>query len=154
MAISVRLDQQTTRALEKAAAASGLSKSDLVRRCLVEFLNRQQPRPLAWELGKDVFGRFGSGRSDLSQNRKQVIRERIHGRKIVVDSGPLVALFDQHDQHDPRAVDFVRLVNGEIISNLAIVTEFVTSLTSTFAHKATSWDGSDAEPLPSFLSKS
>jgi hypothetical protein len=81
MTISVRLDQETARALEKAAAASGLSKSDLLRRCLAEFLSREQPRQLAWELGKHLFGRFGSGRSDLSQGRKRVIRAKIHARK-------------------------------------------------------------------------
>jgi predicted nucleic acid-binding protein len=43
--------------------------------------------------------------------------------KIVVDSGPLVALFDHHDQHHRRAVDLVQHLTGEIISNLAVVTE-------------------------------
>ena len=81
MAISVRLDEKTERGLEQVAAASGLSKSDLIRQCLTEFLARQAARPRAWELGVDLFGQAGSGRADLSENRKQIVRGKIHARK-------------------------------------------------------------------------
>jgi hypothetical protein len=81
MAISVRLDEETEQGLERVAAAQGLSKSELIRRCLTEYLSRQAARPSAWQLGADLFGRVGSGRSDRSENRQQLVRESLHARK-------------------------------------------------------------------------
>jgi uncharacterized protein len=46
-------------------------------------------------------------------------------RRVAVDSGPLVALFDKDDAHHARSLDFVRRLAGEAVSNLAVVTEVV-----------------------------
>jgi hypothetical protein len=81
MAISVRLDAQTEEALAEAAAAKGLTKSDFIRLCVTDFLARQEPRARAWDLGHDLFGKAGSGRKDLSKNRKPLVREKIHASK-------------------------------------------------------------------------
>lgn len=35
---------------------------------------------LAWETGKTVFGTYRSGRGDLSQNAKQLVKQRIKAR--------------------------------------------------------------------------
>jgi predicted nucleic acid-binding protein len=43
--------------------------------------------------------------------------------RVVVDSGPLVALFDRDDANHGRAVQFVRTFVGELVSNIAVVTE-------------------------------
>ncbi len=32
---------------------------------------------LAWEIGKDLFGSYHSGRGDLSQNAKKIAKQRI-----------------------------------------------------------------------------
>jgi len=42
---------------------------------------------------------------------------------IVVDSGPLAALFDRSDEHHTTAVAWLQGVSGHLISNLAVVTE-------------------------------
>lgn len=44
-------------------------------------------------------------------------------RRTVVDSGPLVALFDRDDAHHTKALDFLRTFKGELISDLPVVTE-------------------------------
>ncbi|MGB0679070.1 MAG: hypothetical protein ACPGUV_05370 [Polyangiales bacterium] len=41
----------------------------------------------------------------------------------IVDSGPLIALFDNSDRHHQVAVDFVRGFDGVLTSNHAVVTE-------------------------------
>jgi len=46
-------------------------------------------------------------------------------RSIVVDSGPLIALFDGSDQHHARAVDFLRALEGRLVTNLPVITEVV-----------------------------
>lgn len=35
---------------------------------------------LAWEMGKDIFGSYHSGRADLSQNAKALVKEKIRAK--------------------------------------------------------------------------
>ena len=65
---------------DRAASRKRVSKSQLVRDCLQAYLSADNDAPLAWELGKDLFGKVGSGRSDLSRNRKQIVREKLNAR--------------------------------------------------------------------------
>ena len=82
MPLTVRLDADTEQKLALTAKEQGLSKSEFVRRCLVEYLDQQTgDGRSAWELGKDVFGKRGSGRPDLASNAKQVVREKIHAKQ-------------------------------------------------------------------------
>ena len=44
-------------------------------------------------------------------------------RRIVVDSGPIIALFDAGDAYHARAMEFVRQSRAKMISSMAAVTE-------------------------------
>jgi uncharacterized protein len=44
-------------------------------------------------------------------------------RKIVVDSGPIIALFDAGDAYHRRALEFVRQCRAMLISSMAVITE-------------------------------
>jgi len=44
---------------------------------------------------------------------------------IVVDSGPLIALFDGSDAHHARTLAFRKGLEGRLVSNLPVVTEVV-----------------------------
>ena len=46
-------------------------------------------------------------------------------RNIVVDSGPLIALFDGSDHFHAQAVNFIRNLSGRLITNLPVITEVV-----------------------------
>jgi predicted nucleic acid-binding protein len=46
-------------------------------------------------------------------------------QSIVVDSGPLIALFDGDDQYNEQAVEFIKNVRGTLYTNLAVITETV-----------------------------
>ncbi len=71
MPTTVKLPRELHAALENAARAYGLTKSDVMRRALRSELARlaNRRRLTAWELGKDLFGRARSGRRDLSALR-------------------------------------------------------------------------------------
>ena len=81
MTLSLRLDDQTARQLEEIARQSGLSKSEVIRHCLAEYLGNQQPQLSPWELGKDLFGRAASGRGDLSRKSEQIVQEKIRAKR-------------------------------------------------------------------------
>ena len=55
-------------------------------------------------------------------------------KSIVVDSGPLIALFDGSDAYHRQAVAFVKGVSGPLVTNLPVVTEVVYVLD--FSHQA------------------
>jgi len=42
---------------------------------------------------------------------------------IVVDAGPLIALFDRDDRHHRRAVEFIRDQKSRLVTNLPVLTE-------------------------------
>lgn len=44
-------------------------------------------------------------------------------KRAVVDSGPLIALFDKDDRYHKKAVECIKNFRGELISNCAVLTE-------------------------------
>jgi uncharacterized protein len=42
---------------------------------------------------------------------------------IIVDAGPLIALFDRDDRHHSRSVSFVQACQSQLISNVPVLTE-------------------------------
>lgn len=81
MTITVRVDKEFEHTLDTLASQEGISKSALIRQCLEDFVKRKQSEKSPWELGKDIFGIYGSGEGDISTNRKNIIREKIHAKR-------------------------------------------------------------------------
>ena len=78
MALSIRLDQETEVALRQYLDRAGTTQSAFVREAIREKLARSSPNESTpYRLGESVFGRYASGDSDRSQNRKALIRERL-----------------------------------------------------------------------------
>jgi predicted nucleic acid-binding protein len=46
-------------------------------------------------------------------------------RSIIVDSGPLIALFDGSDRYHVQAITFLKSVRHRLITNLPVITEVV-----------------------------
>jgi uncharacterized protein len=44
-------------------------------------------------------------------------------KKIIIDSGPLIALFDRDDTFHKKAIDFIKNLKGDLICNCAVITE-------------------------------
>ena len=74
MAISLRLDKKLECELTKLAAAEGKSKSDLVRSLISNLVQERAAELTAWDLGKQVFGRRGSGKGDRSERLQRAGR--------------------------------------------------------------------------------
>lgn len=43
--------------------------------------------------------------------------------KTIIDSGPLIALFDKNDNYHTQVLDFLRDFKGELISTWSVITE-------------------------------
>jgi hypothetical protein len=79
MTITLRLPQELEAELRARLDAEGVALSDFVRDAIAEKLQRE-PGPSAYDLGKDLFGKHGSGRGDLSTKRKAVFDEALRAK--------------------------------------------------------------------------
>jgi hypothetical protein len=81
MTITVRLPAKLEKNLRARLDQRGIAVSDFVRDAIAEKLEREPgPAPSAYDLGKDIFGKYGSGRRDLSANRKTVLIEMLRAK--------------------------------------------------------------------------
>ena len=44
-------------------------------------------------------------------------------RNILIDAGPLIALFDKSDQYHPQAISFIKTFKGNLFTTWPVVTE-------------------------------
>lgn len=83
MPISVRLDKKTESLLKQTASALRTSKAEVIKQSLSDYcvrvLAERQKRP--YDLIKDLIGKAGSGKGDLSIRGEEILREKF-GRKI------------------------------------------------------------------------
>jgi hypothetical protein len=80
MTISVRLDRELDAKLRAHLAEARLSISRFVRQAIGEKLARECGGPTAYELGKHLFGKYKSGRGDLSVSHEQLLKDRLVGQ--------------------------------------------------------------------------
>ncbi|VAX10362.1 hypothetical protein MNBD_GAMMA26-1526 [hydrothermal vent metagenome] len=78
--ITLRLDQQLEKTINDAAHRLGLSKSELIRKSVIEYIDKLK-KPSPWELGNDFFGKYASGQDNLSQDRKALLKEKIRAKR-------------------------------------------------------------------------
>jgi hypothetical protein len=79
MTLTVKLDPELERALARCSAAGGVPKSVVVKRALSEYLAKEPAS--AYEAGKNLFGRYGSGEGDLSVRRRERYAELVDAKR-------------------------------------------------------------------------
>ena len=81
MTITIRLPEELEDELRARLETQSMGLSDFVREAITEKLEREHmEKPSAYELGKHLFGRHGSGRDDLSTNRKKILGEILRAK--------------------------------------------------------------------------
>ncbi len=74
--MTIRLDDTLESRIETMSASLGVTKSELIRRSVQLFIASSEKLD-PWTAGKDVFGKFRSGKGNLAENRKKIVREMI-----------------------------------------------------------------------------
>lgn len=78
--ITLRLDEKLEQELNRLAEQMGTNKSVLIRKSIQQFID-QQKQISAWELGQDLFGNYASGKTNLSKDRKQLLKQKIAAKR-------------------------------------------------------------------------
>jgi predicted DNA-binding protein len=74
---TVRLPDYLEYRLEEESLSQQRSKSEFVREALVQYFTDADTERTSWDIGKDVFGRYGSGDGNLSTSYKERMRDKI-----------------------------------------------------------------------------
>ena len=80
---SVRLNDEMEERLNYYASLYKIPKSRLIKESLeyyFEFLSKNEPKKSPYELGKGLFGKYSSGKKDLSVTYKQRIKDKINDK--------------------------------------------------------------------------
>jgi len=78
--ITLRLDPKLEQTINNIAHQMGVSKSELIRKSITEFISKQD-KPSPWELGSDIFGKYESTYESLSRDRKVLIKDKIKAKR-------------------------------------------------------------------------
>ncbi len=82
--LTLRLNSDLKEKLNNLAELLGVSKSEVVRRSLeVYFEDFEKASP--WSSGKEFFGRYSSGQTNLSTDRKTILKEKLKAKKNAKD---------------------------------------------------------------------
>ena len=78
--LSVRLPQELEKKVRRIAASERLTTTEIVRTALEAYVGSKDKVRSSYDLGKDLFGRHGSGRGDLSVNYKREVKEHVRAK--------------------------------------------------------------------------
>ena len=78
--LAVRLPQDLEKELINYSKNNNISKSKAVKEALELYL-KEKKNKTPYELGENIFGRYSSGRDDLSTTYKQKIKEKIRAKR-------------------------------------------------------------------------
>jgi hypothetical protein len=79
MTLTIELDPKLKQALARRSADLGVSRSVVVKWALAEYLANELVS--AYEAGKDLFGRHGSGEGNLSARRREYHAEIVEEKR-------------------------------------------------------------------------
>ncbi len=76
--ISVRLSKELEEKINSLSRHNNITKSDIVKIALEKYIEEMEKKTKPYELGAEFFGRYGSGKGDLSETYKKKVREKLN----------------------------------------------------------------------------
>ena len=77
---TVRLPLEMKQKLQILSDTQHKSKSDLIKEALEQFFHKQREGTDSYELGKELFGQYGSGQGNLSRDYKRLLKGKIRAK--------------------------------------------------------------------------
>jgi hypothetical protein len=77
--LTLRLNPELEQTINNTARTLGVTKSELIRQSINDYISKLE-QPNAWEAGKDLFGKYSSGLGNLSENRKDLIKNKLKAK--------------------------------------------------------------------------
>ncbi len=75
--ISLRLPEELEIKLNEVSQVENVSKSTVIKNALSKYFDDFESKTSPFDLGKDLFGKYGSGSTDLSKTYKLKIKEKL-----------------------------------------------------------------------------
>jgi hypothetical protein len=79
--VSLRVTSREAHLLETLAHELGMTKSDVLKEGLALLKERVNGEKSAFDIGADLFGRHGSGRTDTASRRKTLFQEQVRAKR-------------------------------------------------------------------------
>jgi len=80
---SVRLPTDLERKLEMIARKKRTSKTNVIREALETLFTQEETEKDSYELGKEYFGKYGSGDGSLSTTYKNKLKEKLNVKSCI-----------------------------------------------------------------------
>ena len=74
---SIRLTQEQEEKLDAVCAAERTSRSEIIKQALDRFLADYEDSLSPFARGRDLFGKYGSGRDDLSRTYRRRLKDKL-----------------------------------------------------------------------------
>ncbi|NSW89223.1 MAG: ribbon-helix-helix protein, CopG family [Firmicutes bacterium] len=74
---SIRLGEKLENKLNLASKRENKSKSEIIKEAREIYLTDLEKQQHPYELGKELFGKYGSGKGNLSKEYKEKVKEKI-----------------------------------------------------------------------------
>ena len=81
--ISVRLDEKIEKQLNLISNQKHIPKSKVIKEALIyyfDMLKKESEQKNAYDLGIEFFGKYSSGKNDLSTTYKQKLKDKINAK--------------------------------------------------------------------------
>ncbi len=78
--ITLRLDPALEQQVNLTAQNLGITRSEFVRKSIVNYIQTQKSKS-AWEIGQSLFGKYSSGQTNLSSDRKEILKDRVRAKR-------------------------------------------------------------------------
>jgi len=77
---SIRLPLDYEKKLKHISINKNITKSEAIKEALKKYFDDYDLKIKPYELGKDLFGIYGSGKGNFSQDYKKIVKEKIRAK--------------------------------------------------------------------------
>lgn len=74
---SIRLSPELEEKLKTLSEVTGITKTDIIKQALEAYFLEFEKQISPYELGKDLFGKHGSGHTDFSKTYKKLLKDKL-----------------------------------------------------------------------------